>query len=412
MKAVAIVTGILLVLWLSGPTACSAAAAHADAPGAPSAAYKVYGLDFSPYMDGQDPNQGSTIAEAQLRSRLAILAPYTGWVRSFGMTHGLERTGAIAHEMGFKVALGAWLGRDLAANEVEIANLIAAGQAGQADLLIVGSEVLLRGDLSEEQLAGYMARVKQAVPGIPISTADVHGEILAHPGIVATEDVVLVNYYPYWEGVREEAAVAVLHGWHQQVMALAGSKPVIVSETGWPSCGNTVGDAVPSPQNASAYFLNFVSWARANSVSYFYFEGFDESWKAGYEGPQGACWGIWDRAGQMKPGMQAVFDGQTVADNWSGTAIPGGPGTPAIELTYVPPMSSSNHLRGRVWHVRPVDYRVAVYIRVRGRVVDKALVGQSAHGDTAGWELGLSCADWRGGRRGDQNGGIPRARHV
>ena len=68
-------------------------------------------------------------------------------------------------------------------------------------------------------------------------------------------------------------------------------------------------DAVPSPENAGLYFRNFVSWARAGEVPYFYFEAFDELWKATYEGSPNACWGIWDRRGDMKPDMRAVFKG-------------------------------------------------------------------------------------------------------
>jgi len=63
-------------------------------------------------------------------------------------------------------------------------------------------------------------------------------------------------------------------------------------------CGERIGDAVPSPENAVLYFLNSVSWARATHVDYFYFEAFDEACMAQYEGPQGTCWRIWDRCGQ------------------------------------------------------------------------------------------------------------------
>jgi hypothetical protein len=50
------------------------AATPTPTPG-PTPTYKLYGLDFSPYMDGQDPNQGSQISEAQLRARMGIIAP-------------------------------------------------------------------------------------------------------------------------------------------------------------------------------------------------------------------------------------------------------------------------------------------------------------------------------------------------
>lgn len=96
---------------------------------------------------------------------------------------------------------------------------------------------------------------------------------------MAAGDVVLANLYPYWEGVDIQQAMA---------------------------------------ENASFYFLNLISWGRAEGVSYFYFEAFDETWKAIYEGPQGAHWGVWDKNGNLKPGMKDVFDGRTIPNNWAG----------------------------------------------------------------------------------------------
>lgn len=332
---------------------------------APAPAYKLHGLNFGPYVDGQDPNIGSPqVSEQQLRERMQIIAPYTQWVRTFSCLNGLEKAGGIAHEFGLKAAVGAWLSDNLSANELEIAEVISVAKAGHADMVIVGSEALRRGDVSAEQLKDYIERVKQEIPaGIPVTTGEIYPKWLEHAQtLVPVVDVLFVNYYPYWEGVRIEDAMRSLDHAHRQMIDIAGGKSVIVSETGWPSGGNQVGCAVPSPENAAFFFLNFVSWARANNVQYFYFEALDESWKANYEGPQGAHWGVWDKDGNLKPGMDAVFDGSTIADNWS--SIPGGPGDPAVEFTYVPPYNSFEDLTGRVLHVSPSDYKVALYIKV------------------------------------------------
>jgi hypothetical protein len=47
--------------------------------------------------------------------------------------------------------------------------------------------------------------------------------------------------------------------------------------------------------------------------------------------------------------------------------IPGGPGTAAIELTFIPPYASSppQIVEGRVLHVAPADYKVVVYIYIQ-----------------------------------------------
>ncbi len=349
-------------------------AAHRDGPDLDSvpecagAAYRLYGLDFSPYQDGQDPNVNPDVTPSQIRERLQRVAPCATWVRTFSVTHGLEASGAIAHSLGLQIAAGAWLGKNPQQNQQEIANLIALGQTGQADMLVVGSEALLRNDVTDAQLIAYINQVKQAVPGLPVATADVHDVLLLHPGVISASDVVLVNYYPYWVGVSVDQAMANVNSWHDLITAAAGGKPVIVSETGWPSQGNTIGSAVASLTNASYYFLNFVSWARAKSVNYFYFEAFDESWKAQYEGPQGAHWGILDKDGSLKAGFARVFNGETLPNNWDCSGVVGGAGTPSIGLTFVPPYGSSFALAGQIAHVSPDAFQVAVYLSVNGGV--------------------------------------------
>ncbi len=332
-----------------------------------SVTYKVHGLNFSPYMDGQNPNLGSLIGEEQIRQRLKYIAPFTEWVRTFSMTHGLENTCRIAHEMNLKVAAGAWLGKDMLVNSQQMSNLIDAAQNGYINIAIVGSEVLLRNDMSESKLLDYINQFKNEAPGIPVTTADVYSILLTHPALIAASDLIFVNYYPYWEGKDVNYSVANIHALHQEMIAKAGGKEVIVSETGWPSDGNIINNAIPSLENACFYNLNVASWAQAENVNYFIFEAFDETWKAAYEGPQGAHWGIWDKEGDLKTCMSYIFEGVTLPDNWTCMEIPGGSGTPEIQYIYVPPYGSFDNLKGQIWHAEPDGYRVAVYIRVGSR---------------------------------------------
>jgi hypothetical protein len=149
-------------------------------------------------------------------------------------------------------------------------------------------------------------------------------------------------------------------------VAAAAGKQVIVSETGWPSDGTANGAAIPSVTNANYYLLDFVSWAVTNGIDYFYFEGFDESWKLASEGPVGSHWGIWDTNGVIKPGMASVFSGSLLPDTWTSKLIVDGPGTPTMTLIQVPPLGSTAHLQGQALHVSWTDYAVATYIYVNG----------------------------------------------
>jgi uncharacterized repeat protein (TIGR02543 family) len=324
------------------------------------------GIDFSPYEDGQDPNLGAEVPVEQLRERMARLRSYTSWVRTYGCTRGLEKAGQVAHGLQLKAAIGAWLGSDTNANETEIANLVQAAKQGDVDLAIVGSETLLRGDLTEDQLFRYLGRVKQELPNMSVATADGYEQWLSHPRLIAAVDLVLVNYYPFWAGTAISNAIPTLNGWHRRLTKVAGVKPVVVSETGWPSAGDSVGNAVPSAKNAHYYFLDFVSWAEANQVPYFYFAAFDENWKIASEGSVGAHWGLWDTKGRLKAGSALAFDSKPLPDSWTGRGIPGGPGTPALEFTKVPAYGSHANLEGQVLHVEWTDYAVVVYIYVNG----------------------------------------------
>ncbi len=258
----------------------------------------VHGLCFSPYLEGQAP--GSLVDEAQIRARLWIIRPYTRWVRSFSCTDGHERTPRIAHELGMKTLVGAWLGTDREINEREIAGAIELARAGHADILAVGNEVLLREDMSEDELLAYIDRVKQAVPGVLVGYVDAYYLFEKHPRITAACDVVLTNCYPFWEGCPRDQAIAYMQSMYQRTVAVAAGKKVIISETGWPHTGTAFHGAVPSVEGAMRYFIDTQRWAARDGVEVFYFAAFDEAWKVGAEGDVGAYWGLWDKHGQSK----------------------------------------------------------------------------------------------------------------
>lgn len=324
----------------------------------------LYGLNFGPYLGGQRP-EGPPVSLHQIQVLLDDIVPYTKWVRTFGMTNGLEQVPAAARSRGLKVAAGAWLGPNAAANEVQLQALIAAAQAGNVDIAIVGNEVILRGDLTAAELAGHIERVKAEVPpGVLVGTAETYDRLLANPVLLAASTVILPNIYPFWQGVGIDNALCSLIASFRQVQAAAGGTPVVITEAGWPSAGSALGLAVPSPQNARRFALQFVTWAEENDVPYFYFEAFDEAWKA-EPGGVGPHWGIWNGDRVLKPGMMDLFNG--VREDISCDGIPGGPGDPRIEFTYIPPRGLSiDHsiLQGRVWHVSTAAHHVACYIQV------------------------------------------------
>jgi glucan 1,3-beta-glucosidase len=260
----------------------------------------VHGLCFSPYLEGQAP--GAKVSEDQIRERLSIIRPYTRWIRTFSCTDGHEQTPRIAHELGLKTLVGAWLGTDREINEREINGVIEVARAGHADLVAVGNEVLLREDMGEDELLAFISRVKRALPVVSVGYVDAYYLFEKHPRITAACDVVLTNCYPFWEGCTREGAIAYMQNMVRRTRAAAPGKRIAISETGWPDRGSPFHGAVPSVEGAMQYFVDTFEWVQREGLEVFYFAAFDEAWKVGAEGDVGAFWGLWDKDGRPKFG--------------------------------------------------------------------------------------------------------------
>ena len=203
-------------------------------------------------------------------------------------------------EAGLKTMVGVWLDDNKEQNELEIGNAIELARAGHADILGVGNEVLLRGDLSEAELLDYIKRVKDAVDGVDVGYVDAYFEFEVHPAVTAACDVILANCYPFWEGCPADHALLYMKEMYRRAQAAGGGKRVIVSETGWPNIGTPTDGAVPSFENAIKYLVDTFQWAEQDDIEMFYFSSFDESWKVEAEGDVGAYWGLWDKDGNLK----------------------------------------------------------------------------------------------------------------
>ena len=260
----------------------------------------MHGICFSMYEDGQKP--GDEISMAQVERRVKILKPYVGSIRSFSCTEGNEFVPVAAKKHGLRTLVGAWLGDDKEENEKEIEGLIALAKAGHVDVAAVGNEVLYRDDLTLEELVGYMKRVKEALAGlnIPIGYVDAYYEFSRHPIIVEHSDVILANLYPYWEGCPIDYSLGHMQAMYGQVVDAAQGKPIIITETGWPSEGGGLRGAIASEKAAMKYFIDTMRWTKENNIPNFYFSSFDESWKVGPEGKVGAYWGLWDKHEKLK----------------------------------------------------------------------------------------------------------------
>ena len=266
----------------------------------------IQGVAYSPFRDCQNPHTGPFPTEMEIREDLALVRHMGNAIRTYSSTDIQRSIPIWAQEAGLRVSAGAWLGPDMDANEEEIANLIELAHTMDLESVIVGNEVLLRGDLTEEQLVDYIQRVKNSIPGnIPVTTAEIGGIFLDHPNVIEAVDYMLVHIYAYWDGQPIEGAARYVVDEYHSIQAASEGKRVVIGETGWPSNGPANRAAVPSFENQRRFLREFVTLAQQESVEFYYFATFDELWKT--EGGVGPYWGIFYPDRRNKYDLQSML---------------------------------------------------------------------------------------------------------
>ncbi len=323
---------------------------------------KLKWINFGPYTEvGQNP--GGTIPEAQIIALLDSIHPYVEGIRTYGTQNGLEKIPLLAKQRGLKVMVGIFLSEDLLVNNAQVAKGIEIGNAGNADMLIVGGEVLYNNFLTPSQLIGYINQVKAACPTIPVTTADVHRMLIDHPEVVDACDFVFPNIYPYYEGQPIDCAMQWLDQAYQSLLPVGNGKEIIISETGWKTSGPVVGEAIPSFQNAVRYHRELLDWSQTTGVDVTFFEAFDEPWKIPLNDDG---WGIFFNDATLKPGMDSLFlPIEPIENTWSCRVAPDA-GTDMLILDYIPVLGSSDNIKGHINDLNTCDYHVAAYIKVGG----------------------------------------------
>jgi exo-beta-1,3-glucanase (GH17 family) len=289
-------------------------AAGLAAPEAGSAA-PLHGMAYGPYRQGQSPDGGPYPTLAEVREDMPLLALVANGIRTYGCQH-LETVVTAAQEIGLPLALGAWLSGDAQADRAEIECAVAQAQASpNVTSLVVGSESVLRGQVTPGQVCDYLQEVRERT-GLPVTTAEPWHVWVASPELAACADFLLVHIHPYWECQTIESAVAFVQEKVGVVSAQFPGQRVVIGETGWPTegtgrepiCGPM---PAPTPQQQVQFAAQFLEWAGQAGVEYYFFDAFDEPWKCESGRPPVECrWGIYDTARVPKPARSLFVAGR------------------------------------------------------------------------------------------------------
>lgn len=292
-------------VWLGAPAMLS------RSPVDPAA--KLDCVSYAPFRDDQSPfTEGLIVSPDQIAEDLAELAKISKCVRIYSVDNGLDKVPELASRFGLKVILGIWLGRDRIKNDelVETALGLVKAHPDAVTSIIVGNEVLLRGEMTVADLRAIIRSVKARV-NIPVSYADVWEFWLRYRDISNDVDFITIHILPYWEDfpVRAEIAAAYVDDIRNRLAAVFPGKEILIGETGWPSSGRMRSGAVPSRINQARFFSEIVARASQENFRVNLFEAYDARWKRQWEGTVGGHWGVFDAWHRMKyPPGAAISD--------------------------------------------------------------------------------------------------------
>lgn len=284
-----------------------------------------YGVDYPP-LKVQHPVCGATQRDVTLD--IAILSQVTQRIRLYGMDCRQAEfvlNAFIDLGLNMTLSMGVWLDRSTIGNNrqmEEMQKLVLRYPSKYIDSILVGNEVLFRGDMSESQLISFISQtqkfLKQHNIDIPVGTSDIGSKW--SPKLASSVDVLAANIHPFLGGVPVHMSTSWTYEFlYDQVLVDKDNwskvpSKILISEVGWPLGGGRFWGSVAGIEEQQHFLNDWVCSKQAmENVGWYWFEAFDEPWKIIYHDGDSKWktqWGIFSGNKKLKEGLELPVCGQ------------------------------------------------------------------------------------------------------
>ncbi|MCJ1381904.1 hypothetical protein MMC17_005016 [Xylographa soralifera] len=275
----------------SAPAPVASSSTPAPAPSAPASSGPGFGkgLSYSPYNADNSCKGPEAVA--------SDLAGVKGFdvVRLYGVDCN-QIANVVAAKTGMKLFIGIF---DINSIQSEVQTITSAinGDWSLVQTVSVGNELVNSGGASVGAVVAAISTARTLLKAAgytgPVVTVDTMVAMQSNPELCTASDFCAINCHAFFDSnTQASGAGAFVQGWIEKVSQAANGKLTIVTESGWPSQGNSNGAAVPSPQNQQTALSSIQSTISSNVILY---SAFNTLWKTNSATTFGAeqYWGIY-----------------------------------------------------------------------------------------------------------------------
>lgn len=282
------------------PVASTSVTSSAASAATSSSSGSGFGFSYSPYN-----SDGTCKTQAQVTTDFDAIPSGYSLVRIYGTDCSQATTVlAAAKAKGLKLFAGVY---DISQVTAEIALIVKAanGDWSSFDTVSIGNELVNAGSATAAQVVAAISTARSLLKTAGYSgnvvTVDTLVAARSNPSLCDNSDYCAVNSHPFFDGgvaAADSGSFLTTQIPTLQAVLSNKSQKIVITETGWPSQGQTNGKAVPSSENQSAAISSIKTAFKSSPSNIILFTTFNTMWKTNtaaqfqaeqYWGFLGAC---------------------------------------------------------------------------------------------------------------------------
>ena len=265
----------------SSAAASSASSAASSSSTSSSSSSGSMGLSYSPYSGSLAAGNVGCKTTSQVATDFQSINGYD-LVRIYGTDcNQVANVLAAAKAKNMKVFAGVY---NIDQVESELQTIIAAanGDWSSFHTIAIGNELVNSGAKTAAQVVAAIGTARTILKAAgytgKIVTVDTFIAVENNPSLCQASDYAAVNAHAFFDNTCEASNAGTwLLNTMQAVSAACGGKETWITESGWPTAGDSNGVAVPSTANQKAALSSLKSKIGSNLIL---FTAFNDMWKA------------------------------------------------------------------------------------------------------------------------------------